>query len=401
MRQYRTFAAAALCAIATLALAQDALRIVVIQGEDAVNVIQRKTAVAPIVEIRDRNNLPVAGATVTFTIAGNSATFPGGAQTFTITTNSAGRAAAASITPVSSGAVQIQVAAAAQGQSAAVTISQTNALTAAGGGLSTGATIGIVVAAGAAIGGGAIALSGGRDDPASTGGTNTSSGNAQSTPSTPSSTQPSSTTPTTPTPAPTPAPPANRAPVISTATASRSTVLLGTDTTISFAVSASDADGDALTYSWDFGDGSSASGATATHVYQREGTFVARVTARDRDTSVSGDTQVTVKTLTGNWSNLSSTLYRVVQSGVTLSGTIRSELGFSDGTTLQYECPITGSVQSASPQVRIANVPCAVARGTVLPSVRLLDPDERIDRLTGTAEVNGQVLIGSYLYVRQ
>jgi hypothetical protein len=40
---------------------QPALRIVVIEGEDAVNVIQQKTAVAPVIEVRDRNNLPVPG----------------------------------------------------------------------------------------------------------------------------------------------------------------------------------------------------------------------------------------------------------------------------------------------------------------------------------------------------
>ena len=44
---------------------QDAsLRIVVIAGEGSVNIVQQKTAVAPIVEVRDRNDLPVAGATV-------------------------------------------------------------------------------------------------------------------------------------------------------------------------------------------------------------------------------------------------------------------------------------------------------------------------------------------------
>ena len=46
------------------------LRIVVLEGEGAVNIIQQKTAVRPLVEVRDRNNLPVAGATVTFTIGG-------------------------------------------------------------------------------------------------------------------------------------------------------------------------------------------------------------------------------------------------------------------------------------------------------------------------------------------
>jgi hypothetical protein len=158
-----------------------ALRIVVLEGEDAVNVIQQKTAVAPVVEVRDRNNVPVAGASVTFTIGGNAASFAGGVQTITVATNAAGQAAAAAINPLASGAVQIQVAAAFQGQTAAATIVQTNVLTAAqaagaagassgsaGGGTSTAAgggaagggggisatTIGI---AAAAVGGGALA----------------------------------------------------------------------------------------------------------------------------------------------------------------------------------------------------------------------------------------------------
>jgi hypothetical protein len=107
MSQWRWFAATALCAFASLGFAQGALKIVVIEGEDAVNVIQQKSAVAPIVEMRDRNNLPVAGATVTFSVAGKVAAFPGGVQTFTMTTNAAGRATAASLTPISKGAVQI------------------------------------------------------------------------------------------------------------------------------------------------------------------------------------------------------------------------------------------------------------------------------------------------------
>jgi len=61
-----------------------ALKIVVISGEDAVNIIQQKTAVAPVIEVRDRNNLPVSGATVTFAVSGNGATFAGGAQTLTV-----------------------------------------------------------------------------------------------------------------------------------------------------------------------------------------------------------------------------------------------------------------------------------------------------------------------------
>src|SRR5688572_25383858 len=77
-----------------------ALKIVVIEGEDAVNIIQQKTAVAPLVEVRDRNDLPVAGAVVTFSVrGGQAATFAGGSPTMTVTTNAAGRAVASALTP--------------------------------------------------------------------------------------------------------------------------------------------------------------------------------------------------------------------------------------------------------------------------------------------------------------
>ena len=108
-----------------------ALRIVVIEGEDAVNVIQQKTAVAPVVEVRDQNGLPVPGAVVRFTIGGGNASFTGGSQTLTLTTNAAGRAAASAVNPLASGSVQIQVQATFQGQTAAATIAQTNVATAA------------------------------------------------------------------------------------------------------------------------------------------------------------------------------------------------------------------------------------------------------------------------------
>lgn len=86
------------------------LKIVVLKGEDAVNIIQQKTAVAPIVEVRDRNNLPVPGAVVTLAVeGGKAATFAGGVPTLTVTTNAAGQAAAAGLSPLTSGAVQIAV----------------------------------------------------------------------------------------------------------------------------------------------------------------------------------------------------------------------------------------------------------------------------------------------------
>lgn len=122
--------------------AADGIRIVVIEGEDAVNIIQQKTAVAPIVEIRDKNGLPVGGVTVTFAIAGPNATFAGGLQQLTVVTNAAGRAAISTVSPMTSGAYQINVAAAFQGQTAAATITQTNFMTVAEAAQAAGSTAG-------------------------------------------------------------------------------------------------------------------------------------------------------------------------------------------------------------------------------------------------------------------
>jgi hypothetical protein len=153
------------------------LRIVVLEGEDAVNIIQQRTAVAPVVEVRDRNDQPVAGAVVSFVIRNGRATF-GGARTLTVTTNATGRAVAAGLTPTGTGPLQIAASAAYQGQTAAITIAQTNVATAAqaaaagaggasGGGAGAAGTgaasggSGAAAGAGAATGAGAGAAAGG------------------------------------------------------------------------------------------------------------------------------------------------------------------------------------------------------------------------------------------------
>jgi|KBSSwiStaDraftv2_1062776.scaffolds.fasta_scaffold118165_2 hypothetical protein len=115
-----------LSAVLILSLGQGAgLKIVVVAGEDSVNIIQQKTAVAPVVEVRDRNDLPVAGVAVLFTINGGGASFAGG-QALTVTTDAAGRATAASLTPTGNGAIQIDVTATSQGQTATATVHQNN-----------------------------------------------------------------------------------------------------------------------------------------------------------------------------------------------------------------------------------------------------------------------------------
>jgi hypothetical protein len=140
--------------------AQPALRVVVIEGEDAVNIIQQKTAVRPVVEIRDRNNLPVSGALVTFSIEGGKAATFGGASTLTVATNAAGQAAVTGLTPSAAGAFQIQVSAAFQGQVATATIAQTNVLTAAQAAAAAGAN-GASGASGGSSAGGAGGAAGG------------------------------------------------------------------------------------------------------------------------------------------------------------------------------------------------------------------------------------------------
>ena len=145
----------------TAAFAQTAgLKIVVVEGEGAVNIIQQKTAVAPIVEVRDHNNLPVPGAVVTFSLGGPGASF-GGASTLAVTTNAAGQAAAAGFTPTAAGAIQINATAVFQGQSAVAAITQTNVMTAAQAAAASGASGagGAGSAGGAGVGAGAGGIS--------------------------------------------------------------------------------------------------------------------------------------------------------------------------------------------------------------------------------------------------
>ena len=107
------------------------LRIVVIDGEDGVNIVKKKTAVQPVVEVRDRNNLPVAGATVVFATpeSGATAAFANGGRTLTVMTDSAGRAAITGMKPAGTGAFKISVSASFHGQVATSSITQTNYLT--------------------------------------------------------------------------------------------------------------------------------------------------------------------------------------------------------------------------------------------------------------------------------
>lgn len=126
------------------------LRIVIIEGEGFTNNIKKHTAREPIVEVRDRNNSPVPGAVVIFTLpnSGASGTFANGGRLVSVVTNQTGRASTVFRPNSVAGSFKMNVTASANGHTATATLSQTN--TAAVAGVS-GATLGIIGAiAGAA-----------------------------------------------------------------------------------------------------------------------------------------------------------------------------------------------------------------------------------------------------------
>jgi len=145
------------------------LKIVILEGEGAINNIRQRTAREPIVQVVDENNRPVAGATVMFLLpeSGPGGTFPNGARSLVVTTDSQGKAVAKGFRAnAETGKFQIQVEATYRDLVAQTTINQANAVLTAGaaagaaGGIS-GKVIAILAIAGAAVAGGVIAATSG------------------------------------------------------------------------------------------------------------------------------------------------------------------------------------------------------------------------------------------------
>ncbi|MFN0172870.1 MAG: hypothetical protein ACKV22_41355 [Bryobacteraceae bacterium] len=105
-------------------------RILVLEGDDGVNIIDKKTAVRPVVRIVDKNNLPVAGIPVAVIIlakrGGPHVELPEGKNSTTVLTDADGRADVATVRPEGKGAFQIEVRADMQGQPIRRAITQTN-----------------------------------------------------------------------------------------------------------------------------------------------------------------------------------------------------------------------------------------------------------------------------------
>lgn len=145
--------------------APSGLRIVIVEGEGAINNVRQRVNREPIVQVEDENRKPVAGAVVLFILPeqGPSGTFANGAKMLMVVTDSQGQAKATGIRSNNqTGPLQMRVTASFQGLTASAVISQTNAAGAAAaastGGLSAGAKIWLIVAiAGGAAAGGIVA----------------------------------------------------------------------------------------------------------------------------------------------------------------------------------------------------------------------------------------------------
>jgi hypothetical protein len=148
------------------------LKIVILEGEGAINNVRQRTAREPIVQVEDENRKPVAGAMVLFTLpdSGPGAVFPNGSRSLITYTDPNGQAKANGLKPNSiAGSYQITVNVTSQGLKAAAVIGQTNVITAAAvaGGISAKLLAIIAIAGGAAAAGAIAATSGGNNAPAS------------------------------------------------------------------------------------------------------------------------------------------------------------------------------------------------------------------------------------------
>ena len=311
---------------------QEELRIVVIEGEDSVNIIGQGTAVPTVVEVRDRNDLPVSGALVSFLLGdGGTASLNAGLSQVAVTTNALGQAAV-TVNPIASGAVQLQVSAAFQGQTAAAAITQTNFATAAqaaaagagaaGGGATAtgggagggGGGTGGATATGGAAGGGGGGLGTGALIGIAAAGAGAAAGVAVAT--------------------------RNQPPVAALNVSPDGAGMMGLTEYRFDGGGSSDPDQDSLTYSWNFGDGSSGSGVTTTHVYNSAGTFSVTLTVSDgKEQAITTGSVTVTQDLEGRFLCTSATsgvgvfhldpVLNLTQNGTSISGEFR-RLGSED-----------------------------------------------------------------------
>jgi len=110
--------------------ASPAITIRFVEGQGAINNVNRGTAFEPVIEVLNEHGLPVKDASVTFTLpaVGPSGAFPDGGKSLMVRTDENGRATARGMRPNRlPGRFEIRVTAAYKGQSTTSVLTQTNA----------------------------------------------------------------------------------------------------------------------------------------------------------------------------------------------------------------------------------------------------------------------------------
>ena len=140
------------------------IKIVVVEGQGAINNIQQHRAKEPVVQVTE-DQKPVQGATVTFILPddGPSGVFGNGARMMTIQTDEKGQAVGRGLRPNQTGGrLQIRVTASFHGETAGAVISQINAEPAGATGGGNGKKFLILALIGGAAAGGIAAAMGGK-----------------------------------------------------------------------------------------------------------------------------------------------------------------------------------------------------------------------------------------------
>jgi len=135
------------------------LKIVILEGEGAINNIRQRTAREPIVQVEDENRKPVAGALILFVSPerGPGVVFADGSKSLMVYTDSKGQAVARGLRPnQSAGKFQLKVTASFQGVSTGTVLNQVNVVPKVAAVGSTGKVLAIIGAAGAAAAAGIV-----------------------------------------------------------------------------------------------------------------------------------------------------------------------------------------------------------------------------------------------------
>jgi hypothetical protein len=339
--------------------AADSLTVIIVDGDEAANIVAERLAAEPVIEVRDKDDRRVPGAVVRFVIRKTRdrliASFGNGQTEVRTLTDYSGRASVNAVSPMEPGSFQIDVEVSYRGQTGKGVIRQTNfpttadakaagrepgkstsstqtattgaataattatattattAAVSAGGGMSKLAVIGLV-AGGAAGAGAAVLLTSKESDTA-----------------------------------------AGRVTGVTASVTSG----LQSATAFAFSVQAADFDQGSIEYRWEFGDGAASTDPAPTHVYAASGAYTVSVTVSDRRQSARSEVAVTVHSLTGTWTYTNAagpSSIQLTQAGSTVAGvaTVNNGPGFAPYSP----CPLAGTVQSGTPAIVLSRPAC-------------------------------------------